>query len=289
MSNYLVSYNTNSLDKQDGLVSYLERIKNIPMLSPEEEHQLAIELFDEKSVAAAQKLVSAYLKLSAKVAISFRHYGLPIADLISEANIGLMHAVKKFDPYKGQKLATYALWWIKAYLYDFILKSWSLVKIGTVSAQKKLFYALRREKAKLGIYDDTQLDDKAVKQISKDLNVSEKEVIEMSVRLDGDSSLNVMAGDNFDVEKQDLIKDNTPSIEIVMAEKSEMKQRKALFKDALKTLNEREIAILSARRLKEEPETLEELSLKHGISRERVRQIETRAYEKLCAFVKAAA
>ncbi|OPZ76539.1 MAG: RNA polymerase sigma factor RpoH [Alphaproteobacteria bacterium ADurb.Bin438] len=285
MSNYLVSYNRNSIEKQDGLVSYLEQIKKIPMLSPDEEYALAVRLFDKKDVDAAQKLVSAYLKLSAKVAISFKNYGLPLADLISEANIGLMHAVKKFNPYKGQKLATYAMWWIKAYLYDFVLKSWSLVKIGTIAAQKKLFYALRREKARLDIYDNSKFDDEAVKKISKDLNVSEKEVIEMSQRIDGDTSLNTKVGDDFENEKQDMLVDKTPSIETLLVNKSDMNEKKALFMKALKTLNEREIAILKARRLKEIPDTLEDLSLKYEISRERVRQIEMRAFEKICKFV----
>ena len=282
----LTRYSSNPLIRDDSLISYLEQIKNIPMLTEDEEHALACRLFDHNDVSAAQKLVSAYLKLSAKIALTFRNYGLPIIDLISEANIGLMHAVKKFNPYKGQKLATYAIWWIKAYLYDYVLKSWSLVKIGTAAVQKKLFYALRREKARLEVYDDDKFDETAVKQISHDLNVPEKDVIEMSARMDGDASLNVKVGEDFDSEKQDMLTDHRPNIETMLVNASEANERELLFKRAMASLNDRERSILAARKLQETPKTLEELSEQFGISKERVRQIEQRAYEKICQFVR---
>ena len=235
-------------------------------------------------------MVTSHLRLAAKLAIAYKNYGIPIADLISEANIGLMTAIKKFDPDKGFRLSTYAVWWIKAALNDFILKSWSLVRIGTVAAQKKLFYNLSRLKAKLGLYTDAELDDEAINKIANTLKVDKTEVREMNNRIGGDISLNSPCGNDENCsEKQDIIPDKLPNQETVFAENEEFLHRKKLLINAMKTLTPREQEILKARRLQEEPATLEELGYKFSVSRERVRQIEVRAMEKISNFVKEAA
>lgn len=270
---------------RDGLRAYLENIRRFPVLSAEEEYMLTMRFRRYGDLDAAKKLVSSHLRLAAKVAFSYRYYGLPLEDLISEANIGLMQAVKKFEPEKGNRLSTYAIWWIKAAVNEFILKSWSLVRIGTVAAQKKLFYNLRKIKAKLGFYGDTDLQDEAVRQIAEDLDVTENDVIEMNRRLSGDVSLNTPVYDDGYAERQDFLSDEA-NIEEELAEKQEKNARMLVLSKALLTLNERERLIIEARRLKEEPETLESLGERLGISRERVRQIETRAFEKMSAFIR---
>lgn len=273
---------------RDGLRAYLNSIRQFPVLSAEEEYMLTMRFRQHGDLQAAKQLISSHLRLAAKIAFSYRYYGLPLEDLVSEANIGLMQAVKKFEPEKGTRLSTYAIWWIKAAINEFILKSWSLVRIGTVAAQKKLFYNLRRIKAKLGFYDDTDLQDDAVKQIAKELDVPEADVVEMNQRLSGDVSLNTPVYDDGYAEKQDFLRAND-NIEDELAEKQEKNERLVLLSKALLSLNERERLIIEARRLKEEPETLESLGERLGISRERVRQIETRAFEKMTAFIRSKA
>lgn len=273
---------------RDGLRAYLNAIRQFPVLSAEEEYMLTMRFRQHGDLQAAKQLISSHLRLAAKIAFSYRYYGLPLEDLVSEANIGLMQAVKKFEPEKGTRLSTYAIWWIKAAINEFILKSWSLVRIGTVAAQKKLFYNLRRIKAKLGFYDDTDLQDDAVKQIAKELDVPEADVVEMNQRLSGDVSLNTPVYDDGYAEKQDFLRSND-NIEDELAEKQEKNERLVLLSKALLSLNERERLIIEARRLKEEPETLESLGERLGISRERVRQIETRAFEKMTAFIRSKA
>lgn len=273
---------------RDGLRAYLNAIRQFPVLSAEEEYMLTMRFRQHGDLQAAKQLISSHLRLAAKIAFSYRYYGLPLEDLVSEANIGLMQAVKKFEPEKGTRLSTYAIWWIKAAINEFILKSWSLVRIGTVAAQKKLFYNLRRIKAKLGFYDDTDLQDDAVKQIAKELDVPESDVVEMNQRLSGDVSLNTPVYDDGYAEKQDFLRAND-NIEDELAEKQEKNERLVLLSKALLSLNERERLIIEARRLKEEPETLESLGERLGISRERVRQIETRAFEKMTAFIRSKA
>lgn len=270
---------------RDGLRAYLESIRRFPVLSAEEEYMLTMRFRRHGDLDAAKKLVSSHLRLAAKVAFSYRYYGLPLEDLISEANIGLMQAVKKFEPEKGNRLSTYAIWWIKAAVNEFILKSWSLVRIGTVAAQKKLFYNLRKMKAKLGFYDDNDLQDDAVRQIAEDLDVSESDVVEMNRRLSGDVSLNAPVYEDGYAERQDFLSDDA-NIEEDLAEKQEKNARMLVLSKALLTLNERERLIIEARRLKEEPETLEALGERLGISRERVRQIETRAFEKMSDYIR---
>ncbi len=273
-----------------GIFSYLQTIRAFPVLDPQEEYMLAKRYHEYQDLQAAHKLVTSHLRLAAKLAIAYKNYGIPIADLISEANIGLMTAIKKFDPDKGFRLSTYAVWWIKAALNDFILKSWSLVRIGTVAAQKKLFYNLSRLKAKLGLYTDAELDDEAINKIANTLKVDKTEVREMNNRIGGDISLNAPCGNDENCsEKQDIIPDKLPNQETVFAENEEFLHRKKLLINAMKTLTPREQEILKARRLQEEPATLEELGDKFSVSRERVRQIEVRAMEKISNFVKEAA
>ena len=265
-----------------GVVSYLRSISNFPVLDAESEYILAKRYHETEDMEAAKELVTSHLRLAAKVAFSFRNYGLPLSDLISEANLGLMTAVKKFNPDKGFRLSTYAVWWIKAELHDFILRSWSLVRIGTVAAQKKLFYNLGKIKAKLGLYDKASLDENDVKKIAESLDVDEQEVKDMEVRLGGDVSLNVPVNDDGNVaERGDFLVDSTPSQELVLAENQELSLRRSKLHKALAELSERERDILIARYLQEKPSTLEELGKKYNISRERVRQIEQRAYEKV--------
>ena len=276
------------LAEGDSLFSYLEKIKKFPILSEEEEDALVRDFQSTGNLEAAQRLVTSHLRLAAKIALTYRRYGLPLADIISEANIGLMQAVKKFDLNKKVRLATYAIWWIKAAINDFILRSWSLVKIGTVAAQKKLFYNLNRIKARLGLYENTALEPKVVKDIARELVVDEKDVVEMNARLGGDRSLNVAAADDSDDEKIDFIVDNRQNIEYNLSRKQEINQRNKILYQCLSELSEREQDILKNRLLTENPVTLEEIGAKYGVSRERVRQIEKKAYEKLAASVKLA-
>lgn len=276
------------LAEGDSLFSYLEKIKKFPILSEEEEDALVRDFQSTGNLEAAQRLVTSHLRLAAKIALTYRRYGLPLADIISEANLGLMQAVKKFDLSKKVRLATYAIWWIKAAINDFILRSWSLVKIGTVAAQKKLFYNLNRIKARLGLYENTALEPKVVKDIARELVVDEKDVVEMNARLGGDRSLNVAAADDSDDEKIDFVVDNRQNIEYNLSRKQEINQRNKILYQCLSELSEREQDILKNRLLTENPVTLEEIGAKYGVSRERVRQIEKKAYEKLAASVKLA-
>ena len=269
---------------QHGITSYLAAIRKIPVLSAEEEFMLANRFRKHGDLDAAKRLISAHLRLAAKVAFGYRYYGLPVEDLISEANIGLMQAVKKFEPEKGNRLSTYAVWWIKAAINEFILRSWSLVRIGTVAAQKRLFYNLRKIKARLGLYGDSALDADSVKEISQNLNVSEDDVVAMDNRLSGDVSLNTPVYTDGYAEKQDFLSNNA-SIEDSVADKQESDLRLRLLAQAMDKLNDRERIIVRARRLQDDPTTLDSLGEQLGISRERVRQIETRAIEKMTRFI----
>lgn len=276
------------LAEGDSLFSYLEKIKKFPILSEDEENKLVRDFQSTGSLDAAQRLVTSHLRLAAKIALTYRRYGLPMADIISEANIGLMQAVKKFDLSKNVRLATYAIWWIKAAINDFVLRSWSLVKIGTVAAQKKLFYNLNRIKARLGLYENMALEPKVVKEIARELVVDEKDVIEMNGRLGGDRSLNVAAADDSDDEKIDFLVDNRQNLEYNLSRKQEVSLKNKILYQCLSRLSEREQYILKNRLLVDNPETLEDIGSKFAISRERVRQIEKKAYEKLAASVKLA-
>lgn len=278
------------LTEENSLHAYLEEIRKFPVLSEEEENQLLHNFKENGDLAAAQKLITSHLRLAVKIALTYRRYGLPTADLISEANIGLMQAVKKFDTNKNVRLSTYAILWIKAALNDFVLRSWSLVKIGTVAAQKKLFYNLGRIKARLGIYENKELEPSVVKQIAQELVVEEKDVIEMNQRIGGDTSLNTAAHNNDDeqMEKIDLLADKTQNIEGRLEQKQEAEVRRKILQTCLAKLNEREQYIVKNRMLTDSPQTLEDIGAKFNISRERVRQIEKKAFEKLSAEVKAA-
>lgn len=278
------------LSEENGLYAYLEEIRKFPVLSEEEENRLLLEFKENGDLAAAQKLITSHLRLAVKIALTYRRYGLPTSDLISEANIGLMQAVKKFDINKNVRLSTYAILWIKAALNDFVLRSWSLVKIGTVAAQKKLFYNLGRIKARLGIYENKELEPSVVKQIARELVVDEKDVIEMNQRIGGDTSLNTAAHNNDDepVEKIDLLADKTQNIEKRLEQKQEAEVRRKILLKCLSKLNDREQYIVKNRMLTDAPQTLEDIGAKFNISRERVRQIEKKAFEKLSAEVKAA-
>lgn len=267
---------------QDGLVRYLEEIRQYPMLSADEEYMLAKRWHEHGDRDAAHKLVTSHLRLVAKLAMGYRGYGLPLADMISEGQIGLMQAVRKFDPERGFRLATYAMWWIRASIQEYILHSWSLVKIGTTAAQKKLFFNLRRLKNRLEQLDDNALPPEQVKAIATELQVTEQEVIEMNGRLMGpDHSLNAPLRVEGEGEWQDFLQDETANQEIKLIESDEHKKRVLLLTHAVSQLNPREKRIFEARQLSEEPATLEELSHEFGVSRERVRQIEARALEKV--------
>ena len=272
-----------ALGSEDGLNRYLAEIKKFPVLAPEEEYMLAKRFQTHGDPDAAAQLVSSHLRLVAKIAMGYRGYGLPVSELISEGNIGLMQGVKKFEPDRGFRLATYAMWWIKASMQEFILRSWSLVKLGTTAAQKKLFFNLRRMKNNLGAYEDGDLSPEHVKRIATDLGVSEAEVISMNRRMagGGDTSLNVSMNEDGEGQWQDIIPDNGPLQDEVYAESEERVSRRAMLIEAMQGLTEREKQILTDRRLIEDPKTLEELSVEFSISRERVRQIEVRAFEKL--------
>ena len=276
-----MSYNLPTLSNEGGLSSYLIQIKKFPMLAAEEEYMLAKSWRDRGDVKSAEKLVTSHLRFVAKIAMGYRGYGMPIGEMISEGNIGLMQAVKKFDPEKGFRLATYAMWWIKAGIQEYILRSWSLVKIGTTTAQKKLFFNLKKLKNQIAPKSDGDLKDKHVTEIANRLNVRKDEVVSMNRRLSGqEQSLNSPIGEDGD-EWQDWLSDKSMDQELTFSQKEEMEQRKGLLKDSLKTLNEREREILNYRRLSDEPTTLENLSKKYKISRERVRQIENKAFEKI--------
>jgi RNA polymerase sigma-32 factor len=269
---------------EQGLNRYLQEIRKFPLLEPEEEYMLAKRWVDHEDAGAAHKLVTSHLRLAAKIAMGYRGYGLPQAEVISEANVGLMQAVKRFDPERGFRLATYAMWWIRASIQEYILRSWSLVKLGTTSAQKKLFFNLRKAKAKVGALEEGDLRPETVARIAKDLAVPEEEVIAMNRRLAGsDASLNAMVGSDGDSgsQWQDWLEDEDSDQAADYAERDELDARRALLAQAMSVLNERERDILVRRRLSDDPVTLEDLSESYGVSRERIRQIEVRAFEKL--------
>ena len=270
-----------ALTNEGGLSLYLEQIKNFQMLDAEEEYMLAKNWKNTGNVKSAEKLVTSHLRLVAKIAMGYKGYGLPLNEIISEGNVGLMHAVKKFEPEKGFRLATYAMWWIKAAIQEYILRSWSLVKIGTTTAQKKLFFNLKKLKNQIAPKNEGDLKDEDVKKIASTLDVSEDEVVSMNRRLSGkEQSLNAPIGEDGD-DWQDWVVDKTMDHDLKIAHQEEMEQRKDLLKDSIKILNEREKEILYSRRLTDSPKTLEDLSKKFKISRERIRQIENKAFEKL--------
>ena len=272
-----------TLGPDASLNRYLSEIRKFPLLAPQEEYMLAKRWQEHQDPEAATRLVTSHLRLVAKIAMGYRGYGLPVSELIAEGNIGLMQGVKKFEPERGFRLATYAMWWIKASIQEYILRSWSLVKIGTTAAQKKLFFNLRRMKNKLEAIEDGDLHPDDVKKIATDLGVSEDDVVQMNRRMakGGDTSLNAPLREDGEGEWQDWLADDGPSQESIVADKQEADIRHDLLREALLTLNERERHILTQRRLIDEPQTLEDLSQEYGISRERVRQIEVRAFEKL--------
>ena len=272
---------------ESGLARYLQEIKRFPMLEPQEEYMLAKRWREHGDREAAHKLVTSHLRLVAKIAMGYRGYGLPIGEVISEGNVGLMQAVKRFEPDKGFKLATYAMWWIRASIQEYILRSWSLVKMGTTASQKKLFFNLRKAKSRISALDEGDLRDDQVESISKRLGVAKQDVIDMNRRLGGDASLNAPLREEGEGEWQDWLVDDSPDQESQLADREELGARLEALKAALTVLNPRERRIFEARRLAEEPITLEELSAEFGVSRERVRQIEVRAFEKVQEAVKA--
>ena len=271
-----------TISSEGGLSYYLQEIRRFPMLTPKEEFTLAKQWTEEGDVEAAHKLVTSHLRLVAKIAMGYRGYGLPVGELISEGNIGMMQAVKRFDPDRGFRLATYAMWWIRAAIQEYILHSWSLVKIGTTAAQKKLFFNLRKVKGQIQAIDDGDLAPETVTEIARRLDVPEHEVVNMNRRLAApDHSLNAPLRIDGDGEWQDWLEDTTPNQEIELAASEELLLRRGMLETAMADLSDREHHILTQRRLMEEPMTLEELSQIYGISRERVRQIEVRAFEKV--------
>jgi RNA polymerase sigma-32 factor len=272
-----------SLGGEASLNRYLSEIRKFPLLTAEEEYMLAKRFQEHGDPEAAERLVTSHLRLVAKIAMGFRGYGLPVSELISEGNIGLMQGVKKFEPDRGFRLATYAMWWIRASIQEFILRSWSLVKIGTTAAQKKLFFNLRRMKNNLEAFEDGDLRPEDVKKIATDLGVTEAEVVSMNRRMamGGDTSLNVSMNDDGEGQWQDWLADEGPLQDEAIGDSQERVRRHAMLAEAMDDLNEREKHILTERRLIEEPKTLEELSQVYGVSRERVRQIEVRAFDKL--------
>ena len=279
--NTTTNYNLPALSNEGGLSVYLAQIKKFPMLDSEEEYMLAKNWKTTGNLKSAEKLVTSHLRLVAKIAMGYKGYGLPVNEMISEGNVGLMQAVKKFEPEKGFRLATYAMWWIKAAIQEYILRSWSLVKIGTTTAQKKLFFNLKKIKNQIAPRSEGDLRDEHVSEIAQKLNVKKDEVVSMNRRLSGkESSLNAQIGEDGD-EWQDWLTDKGMDQELKFAQKEEMDQRKNLLKDSIKILNDREKKILYARRLNDDPTTLEDLSKKYKISRERIRQIENKAFEKV--------
>jgi RNA polymerase sigma-32 factor len=272
-----------TLGGEQSLNRYLTEIKKFPVLKPEQEYMLAKRYQEHDDTEAAAQLVTSHLRLVAKIAMGYRGYGLPVSELISEGNIGLMQGVKKFEPDRGFRLATYAMWWIKASMQEFILRSWSLVKMGTTAAQKKLFFNLRRMKKNLDAYEDTDLHPDDVRKIATTLGVPEQEVINMNRRMmmGGDSSLNISMREDGEGQWQDMLADDRPLQDETVADAEEASMRHALLIEAMDALNDRERQILTERRLIDDPKTLEELSQVYNVSRERVRQIEVRAFEKL--------
>ncbi|PZX46274.1 RNA polymerase RpoH-like sigma 32 subunit [Roseinatronobacter thiooxidans] len=268
---------------EQGLNRYMQEIRRFPMLEPEQEFMLAKRWVDHQDTEAAHQLVTSHLRLAAKIAMGYRGYGLPQAEVISEANVGLMQAVKRFDPDKGFRLATYAMWWIRASIQEYVLRSWSLVKLGTTSAQKKLFFNLRKAKSKIGALEEGDLRPENVARIARELNVTEDEVVAMNRRLSGgDSSLNATIGSEEGASSwQDWLEDEGADQATDYAERDELELRRELLMDAMEVLNERERDVLTQRRLSEDPVTLEDLSQRYDVSRERIRQIEVRAFEKL--------
>jgi RNA polymerase sigma-32 factor len=279
-----------NLNPDGNLSRYLQEIRKFPLLEPQEEYMLAKRWKEHEDQEAAARMVTSHLRLVAKIAMGYRGYGLPLGEVISEGNVGLMQAVKRFEPEKGFRLATYAMWWIKASIQEYILRSWSLVKIGTTAAQKKLFFNLRRIKGEIKALEEGDLNQENLEKIATTLDVSEQEVINMNRRMSGpDSSLNAPVRADSEGEWQDWLVDGSDNQETVLAEQEEMTERRKMLTDGMKVLNERERGILAARRLQDNPQTLEDLSQEYGISRERVRQIEVRAFEKLQKAMKSAA
>jgi len=272
---------------ESGLSRYLTEIRKFPLLEPEQEYMLAKRWREHEDSAAAHKLVTSHLRLVAKIAMGYRGYGLPIGEVVSEGNVGLMQAVKRFEPDKGFRLATYAMWWIRAAIQEYILRSWSLVKMGTTANQKKLFFNLRKAKSQISALEEGDLRPENVKAIAHKLGVSEQEVIEMNRRLGGDASLNSPLRSDGEAEWQDWLVDDSASQETILADSEESGNRLAALRGALDVLNERERRIFEARRLRDDPLTLEQLSEEFGVSRERVRQIEVRAFEKVQDAVRA--
>jgi len=278
------------LSAEGGLSRYLQEIRKFPMLEADEEYMLAKRYKEHEDPGAAQKLITSHLRLVAKIAMGYRGYGLPISEVISEGNVGLMHAVKRFAPEKGFRLATYAMWWIRAAIQEYVLRSWSLVKIGTTAAQKRLFFNLRKVKGQIAALEEGSLHPDQVKQIATTLKVTEQDVVQMNARLSGDASLNSpMRADEGSSEWQDWLVDDTPDAETTLGESQEFDERMGLLTQAMDVLNERERAIFQARRLQENPSTLEELAQQYDVSRERIRQIEVRAFEKVQEAVREAA
>jgi len=279
------NYNLPALSNEGGLSQYLIRIKKFPMLQAEEEYMLAKSWKERGDLKSAEKLVTSHLRLVAKIAMGYRGYGLPVSEMISEGNIGLMQAVKKFDPERGFRLATYAMWWIKANIQEYILRSWSLVKIGTTTAQKKLFFNLRKLKNQIAPKSEGDLRKEHVDEIADRLNVSKDEVVSMNRRLAGqEKSLNAFVGEDGD-EWQDWIADKSMDQELIASQNQELSERKNLLYQSMDILNDREREIINARKLSDEPVTLDELSKKYKISRERIRQIENKAFEKIQKYM----
>ncbi len=271
-----------AISHEGGLSHYLQEVRKFPMLEPNQEFMLAQRWREHEDTEAAHQLVTSHLRLVAKIAMGYRGYGLPVSELISEGNVGLMQAVKRFDPDKGFRLATYAMWWIRAAIQEYILHSWSMVKMGTTAAQKKLFFNLRKLKGQMKAFEEGDLRPEHVRTIAEKLNVNEAEVVMMNRRLAApDHSLNAPLRQDGDGEWQDWLVDESDSQELLLAERQEFQRRRKMLEEAMVVLNDRERHILTERRLKENPVTLEELSKEYGISRERVRQIEVRAFEKL--------
>jgi RNA polymerase sigma-32 factor len=278
-----------ALSGEAGLSRYLSEIRKFPLLSPEEEYMFAKRWKEHEDPEAARRLVTSHLRLVAKIAMGYRGYGLPVSEIVSEGNVGLMQAVKRFDPDRGFRLATYAMWWIRASIQEYVLRSWSMVKMGTTAAQKKLFFNLRKAKSNIGAIEEGDLTPAHTVKLADQLGVTETEVTEMNRRLSGpDSSLNAPLRSESESEWQDWLADDTADQETRLAEREEMGDRHELLVNAMKDLTDRERDIIEARRLRDEPATLEELSQKYGVSRERVRQIEVRAFEKLQRGMKAA-
>ncbi|MGI9386015.1 MAG: RNA polymerase sigma factor RpoH [Methyloligellaceae bacterium] len=286
----MATRNLPTVSGQGGLARYLERIRRFPMLEPQEEYMLAKRWREHEDGDAAHKLVTSHLRLVARIAMGYRGYGLPIGEVISEGNVGLMQAVKRFEPEKGFRLATYAMWWIRASIQEYILRSWSLVKMGTTASQKKLFFNLRKIKGQIQALEEGDLKPEQVEHIATKLGVSEDDVVSMNRRLAGDTSLNApVRADAEGGEWQDWLVDETVDQETALAESEELDRRRSMLTDAMQNLNDREKRIFEARRLNEDPLTLEQLSTEFGVSRERIRQIEVRAFEKVQKAVRNAA